>query len=56
MKPEISRELWHKWYSWFPVTTVDREIVWLEWIYRQETYHQYGGYTEYSITLKSNDE
>ena len=42
-------ERWHKWFAWHPVYTEQEAYVWLQTIYRQRVYDDYGCYNRYSL-------
>lgn len=38
------KQLWHRWFAWFPVRIGPGDCRWLETIHRKGTYHaSYGG-------------
>jgi hypothetical protein len=40
-----------KWFAWYPVETLDNQMVWLEWIWRLEAGH-YNGTPLYNYRLE----
>jgi hypothetical protein len=57
LKKKKNLKEWHNWFAWFPVKTINTEIVWLTTVQQRVTGYEpmYGSpYWEYRV-IESND-